>query len=292
MIEQSGVALRGDEILTATLRYDLTPVPVSLELKVVGDEQTKPLQVSDTLLILDEQIPLTIIKRQVQDTDIVQGDRHISTVFFVAVLAGCEKLITPAHKAILLSGTSFANAYRACGVAAAFGKDVPLTVFDCFFGKVPTFEIARRACEEACVIVFKDGRLNAVRLKELMNQEPLLQLDPMSIQYDHSLNKALLPHFITVNPDGATVEESLMGNKSANFYPNMDTRRLKNLRTVLVQKATVMRNLSVQFVAGDVFLVGEDKFVVLTAAHYITTGSLGGEMGMYSKFWLAQVLDD
>lgn len=290
--EKSGMILSGNELLEATLRYDLVPVPVSLELKVVGNEHTKSLQMGDTLLVLDEQIPLTIIKRQIQDTDMVQGDALISIVYLLAVLSGCEKLIIPTHKAILLNNTSFASAYRACGVSANFGKDVPLMVFDCFYGKVPTFEIARRACEEACVIAFRDGNLNAIRLKELMDQEPVLQLDPMAIQYNHSSDKTLLPHFITINADGATVEDGLIGNKSANFYPNMDTRRLKNLRTVLVQKATVMRNLSPQFTAGDVFLVGDGKYVVLTAIHYWATGALGGQMGMCSKFWLSQVFDD
>lgn len=292
VIEKSGVVISGSELVEIILRFDLVPVPVSLELKLAGNENTKSLQVGDNLLVLDEQIPLTVIKKQVQDTDIMQGDTLISTIFVVAVLSGCEKLITPTRKAILLNNTSFASAYRACGVDMAFSKDVPSVSFDCFFGKVPTFEIARRACEEACAIVFRDNRLNAMRLKELLAQEPLLQLDPMSVEYNHSLDKTLLPHFITINPDGTTVEESLTGDKSANFYPNMDTRRLKNLRTVLVQKATVMRNLSPQFVAGDVFLVGDDKYVVLTAVHYWATGSMGGQMGMCSKFWLSQVVDD
>lgn len=292
VIEKLGVMLSGSELVEATLRYDLIPVPVSLELKLAGNENTKSLQIGDTLLILEQQTALTVIKKQVQDTDMMQGDNVISIVLLMAVLSGCEKLIAPTNKAILLNSTSFASAYRACGVDTAFGKDVPLTAFDCFFGKVPTFEIARRACEEACVIAYKDNHLNAIRLKELINQEPILKLDPMSIQYNQSLDNTLLPHFITVNSDGTTVEESLAGNKSANFYPNMDTRRLKNLRTVLVQKATVLRNLSPQFTAADVFLVGDEKYIILTAVHYLATGAMGEQSAMYSKFWLSQVLDD
>lgn len=293
-IENTGYTFSAEQLLNAVLRFDLTPVPVTLELKVFGDEQGKGIEVGDNLLVLDD-IRLTVVKKTIQDTDLVQGDRIISTVSYIALLYGCDKLIKQTDKAILLNGgSSFANAYRACGVDLPFAKDVPLDTFNVFFGKTPTFEIARRCSEEACVICYKDKKINAIRLKELESQEPILQLEPMTVQWSENkfLENALITNYITVNPDGSTIEDSITQAKSANFYPNIDTRRLKNLRTVLVRKGTVMRGLSPQFRAGDVFVVEQDKYVVLTAAHYFSTGSLGGEAGMFSKFWLSQVVYD
>lgn len=293
-IEKTGVVFSSDELISATIRYDLVPVPVTMELKTLGNEITKSLEVGDKLIVLDDNTELTIIKKHIQDTDLLQGMRLLSIVSFVAVLSGCENLMQATDRAILLQSTTMAGAYRACGVSLPFDKDVPLTEFEVFFGKTPSFEIARRCCEEASVICYQNKKLNAIRLKELFNSEPKSEFAPNLVQYHNNqqLQEVLTTQYITINPDGSTVEESLNGAKTASFYPNMDTRRLKNLRTVLVHKATITRHLSPQFVAGDVFTIGDEKYVVLTAVHYLATGSMGGEAGAVSRFWLSQLQED
>lgn len=293
VIEKTGLALTGEELLSATLRYDLVPVPVTLEFRTIGNEMTKSIEVGDKLLLLDSNTLLTVIKKQIKETDLMQGERLISIVSFVAVLSSCEKLIEATDRAILQQSSSMSDAYRACGSSIPFGKDVPLMEFEVFFGKTPTFEIARRCCEEASVICYRDGKLNAIRINEIFNADAKIQMDEKSVQFhdNQKLQEVLTTQYITINPDGSTVEESLTGAKTANFYPNMDTRRLKNLRTVLVHKATAMRHLSPDFIAGDIVMVGKQKYVILTAAHHIATGSLGGEPSAFSKFWLSQVGD-
>lgn len=293
IVEKTGIALTGDELLSATVRYDLVPVPVTLEFKMLGSETAKSLDIGDGLMILDNETPLTIIKKQVEETDLMQGERLLSIVSFVAVLTSCENLIQASNRAILLDATSMASAYRACGVNIAFNKDVPLVEFEVFFGKTPSFEIARRCCEEACVICYKNNRLNAVRLSELALAEPKAQINPNMVQYHNNdaLQEVLNTQYISINADGSTIEDSLHGAKTTNFYPNMDTRRLKNLRTVLVLKATLMRHLSPQFVAGDTFAINGENYVILTAAHHFATGALGGEPSAFSKFWLSQIVE-
>ena len=69
----------------------------------------------------------------------------------------------------------------------------------------------------------------------------------------------------------------------------MDSRRLKNLRTVLIRKGSVMRQLSPNIVAGDVVNVDQVPFIILTAAHLFQPSTQGSIGGMTSRFWLAQV---
>ena len=97
------------------------------------------------------------------------------------------------------------------------------------------------------------------------------------------------PIVINWEKDGSTIEGEIQAGRIASYYPNMDVRRLKNLKTALVTRGIIQRALSLEINAGDVIQVGEDKYYILTAAHRLDTGAMGASTASVSKFWIAQV---
>ncbi|KNX84011.1 hypothetical protein RR25_19875, partial [Acinetobacter baumannii] len=69
----------------------------------------------------------------------------------------------------------------------------------------------------------------------------------------------------------------------------LDARQVKNLEKVLIMRGTIIRPLNLNWNAGDIFEIDSKKYVVLTAAHHIDTGAIGGSMGTSSKFWIANL---
>lgn len=291
VIEKSGYVIPHTVLMFALWRYDLIPVPLTLEFKIQVSEETADLNEKDIILIEDDEISLTIVKKGNQDPDIAQDGKFIKFATYIAFLTGCEKLINPAEKAALLSSTNFSEAYRACGVRIPFGSDIPLERFNSFFGKTPSFEVAKRCCEEAAVILFKDKKLHAKRLSDLKKQSPILDINGRAVEWEDNpfMIKNTVKNYVSVAQDGSTIEESLKGSQKTTFYPGMDSRRLKNLRTVLITKGNLTRQLSPSIVAGDVVNVDEVPFIILTAAHLFQPSTQNGLGGMVSRFWLATV---
>ena len=281
-----------NRLVSAVLRSDSIPVPLTLEfqVKMTADMQDR-LKEGSVVKIGTHYIEMTIIKASVQHTGIIQGDEKIILGSFIAVLSGCENLIKPLSKAIFLEQTSIGAAMKASGIKIKVVDDVPLLSYFCPFGQTPTYEIARKCGEEAVVIYSVEGKISVKRLSTLMQSEPKLLLDPTSVHWMKNSTGLLheVPSYITVNPDGSTIEGEIKAGKIASYYPNMDTRRLKNLSTALVVKGTIQRALSLDLNAGDVIQVGEEKYYILTAAHRIDTGALGASTVSVSKFWIAQV---
>lgn len=290
-LEKTGYVIPHNALMSALWRYDLIPVPLTLEFKIKVDENTASLQEKDIILMGEEEIPLTIVKKQSKDPDLVQDGKFIKIATYIAFLKGCENLIQPCEQAALLSETTFAEAYRACGVKVPFGSDIPLHNFHAFYGKTPSFEVSKRCCEEASVILFKDKKLHAKRLSELKKQSPILDINGREVEWENNpyIEQNSVSNFISVGEDGSTIEESLKGSQKANFYPGMDSRRLKNLRTVLIRRGSVMRQLSPNMVAGDMVNVDKVPYIILTAAHLFDPGSGSSTGASTSRLWLAQV---
>lgn len=291
-IEKTGEILDNSTLVKAILRYDLVPIPCSLELTVRLNQQTQALSIGDSILLLDEEIPFVIIAEQTQSSDLVQGNNILGVKSYIAILDGMQNLIQPTSKAILLEKTSFQQAYRACGLKGIlFNKDVPLLEFDCFFGQTPSYEVAKRCCEEASVILFDGKKLNAVRLNDLSKQKPVYEMAQVAVEWENheALQHNKIHSYVSVAEDGSTLVENMQAHQKANYYPNMDSRRLRNLRTVLVRKGHFQRALNLTLKAGDTIKVGEEVYVLLTVAHVYATGSLDGQHGAYTKAWLSQV---
>lgn len=292
VIDKTGYVIPHNVLLSALWRYDLVPVPLTLEFSIQVNEETSTLKEKDLILIGEDETPLTIIKTGERDPDLVQDGKFIKIASFIACLKGCENLIEPTLTAALLSNTNFSEAYRACGVKIPFGSDIPLLNFHSFYGKSPSFEVSKRCCEEAAVILFKNKKIHAKRLSDLQKQSPILDINGRQVEWEKNpyMVQNTVKNYVSIAEDGSTIEESLKGGQKVSFYPGMDSRRLKNLRTVLIRRGSVMRQLSPNIVAGDVVNIDRKPFIILTAAHLYKPGSQDSIGGMTSRFWLAEVI--
>jgi len=283
-----------DKFISGSLRTDCIPVPISLEFQVILDEEIDAQLQDDSIVkIGDDYLELVIVKRVVQNTGILRDDKLLTIGAYIALLNGCEKLIKPTARAVFLENTSIGSSLRASGNKLKILEDVPLEKYFCAVGATPTYEIARKCGEEACVIFgSKSGKIVVKRLSQILNAEPKATFDESSIQW--VANQAQLDHSIptyqTLNADGSTVEGELKSGSRTGFYPNLDARRVKNLSTALVTRGTILRTYNPDFMAGDVVAVGKKKYVILTSAHRFDTGNLGKPSVSATKLWLAEVV--
>lgn len=292
VIEKTGQIIGFDKLANNTLRTDLIPVPVSLELVVKADKELQAQLVEGAVLqVGDDQIRLTIIKVLHANTQTIIDDSRFKAIAIIAVLAGCESLIDPLSKAVILSDASFASAYRACGCKLKFNKDIPISGFASAYGSIPTTEIATCLQEESAVIQFDGKKLNALRLQELFTKDPVMTLDDSAVSWitNTKVEQKQNPNYISVGEDGKAVEGVKKSNAPAKYYANADARQLKNLTRVLVTRGTATRTIDLSVYAGDIVLVKDKKYVVLTAAHTFSTGALGGGSVAASRFWLASL---
>lgn len=283
-----------DRFISGVLRSDLLPIPVTLEFQtLLTPGIDAQLQEKSVIRIGDNYLELIIVKRVVDTAGFLKDDKLLSIGAYIAVLNGCERLIEPARKATYLEGTTIGAALRASGNKLKVKEDVPLYHYFCAVGATPSYEIARKCGEEAAVIYCSDeGKIIVKRLSQILNQDPALELDDTAVKWikNQTHLNHVIPSYQTVNADGSTIEGELKVGAKTAFYPNLDSRRLKNLSTVLVTRGTVMRTYNPDFMAGDVVKVKDKKYVILTAAHRFDTGVLGGATVSASKFWLAEVV--
>lgn len=282
-----------DQLVSAILRTDCTPVPINLEFQVrMDDELIEQLKEKSVIHVTDDDIPLKIIYAIVDDTAIVKDDKQLKIGSFIAILDGCENMIKPSTKPIYLQNTSIGAALKACGVRTPISEDVPLLKFFVPLGETPTFMIARALVEEAAIMfIDENGKIAIRRLSNVMQGEAKLKLNASSVKWINSETKVRteVPTYLTVNKDGSTVEGEIKPGTKAQYVPLSDPRRLKNISTALVTKGITQRAFSPDIASGDVFEIADAKYVVLTGAHRFDTGSSGGPTVSASKFWIAQV---
>lgn len=292
VIEETGQVIGFDKLAKVNFRTDLIPVPANLEMVVKADaELEKRLKENAVIQVGDEQVRLTIIKVLHANTQTVIEDKRFKAISVIAVLAGCESLIDPLSKAVILPNASFASAYRACGCKLTFNKDIPIASFASAYGSIPTIEIATCLQEESAVIQFDGKKLNAHRLSELLAKDPVMLLDNGAISWINNtkVEQKQNPNYISVGEDGKTVEGVKRSNAPVKYYADTDARRLKNLTKVLITRGTVTRTMDLSIFAGDVVQVDDKKYLVLTASHLFNTGALGGGSAAASRFWLASL---
>lgn len=293
IVGSTGALIAASDLLSATYRTDLVPVPATLELSVRNTPSLeKALVEGAELLVGDLSIPMIIIKTQSITTQSIKEGRRIGGIAIIAVLSGCEGLIEPMNKAINTEQTTFLSAIRACGGRMASDGDVPLPYFVCLKGGIPTVRIAQACQEEGVVIQLRGRRLAVVKLDELMDQPVKAKYDPSAVVWvqTQAMQNLHLPSFVSIDPDGSTVYGAdTTQNRPVDYRPRMTQRQLKNLEKVLVHRGSLIRPLDMGLQAGDTLMVGTQKIVVLTAAHRFDSGALGGNSATVSKLWLSSL---
>ena len=286
--------ISASELIVATLRTDLVPVPVSVEFAVKHTKELEQQLVSGAeLLVTDIPHSFEIVYANPIKSQTIKEDGRIGGISCIAVLKGCKKLLSFASNATVLDQTSFNAAYRACGASnIRLGEDIPLPEFICLKGRLPTERLALYLQQEAAVICFKDLKISVLKLDAIFKQDPILKLDPSEVQWIDSkvLEKHQKSSYVAVDANGTTIgDDTTTQGQSVIQKAGLDARQLKNLEKVLIPRGIVHRPINFELNAGDLVEIDKKNYVILTAAHHVETGAIGGNVGSETKLWLASL---
>ena len=295
-IHVGGVLISQAQLLESTLRYDLVPVPVTLEFSVIHSAELEKALVVDAEISVGEfQLPLTLLKVQPLKTQTIKEGKRIGAIACVAIFKGLQSLITPSHKAIIQSATSFNEALRGCGAKASLLNNLPLPEFVCLKGRLPTERLALYLQQEAAVMRTVKNRIECAKIDALFKQDPIAKYDPSAVAWvnNPTLKNNQVTSFVSVHGDGSTVVgEDTKAGRPIGYKARLDARQLRNLEKVLVHQGTILRPYDEKVVAGQILEISEKKYVILTVAHRFVSGALGGQPVMASKAWLSALVRD
>lgn len=283
-------AISGSNLISAIYRTDLVPVPVSLELVVKADDHLSEALAVGKIITTAQDTPLEVIKSQVINTQSIKDGKRISALHIIAVLAGCAPLLGVASRATSLTDTSFNEVYRALGAKLRIKDDIKLNSFICLKGHLPTTRIAAALQKESAVVKFKDNRVSITRINEMFAGDAV-PYDKSAVQFidDPNAVRHSNTNYLSIDDDGSQIIGNVQSERSVNYWPRVDARELQNLRRILVTKATITRQLDDHLNAGNLILVDEKKYVVLTGVHRYDSGAMGGAAVTATRAWLAQI---
>ncbi|SDB86920.1 hypothetical protein [Acinetobacter boissieri] len=289
-----GSLISASDLLKATLRTDLIPVPISLEFSTQKTEQLEnKLKLGSIIQVGSIKVKLVIIKVIPLETQTLKEGKPIGGIACVAIPQGCDALISARNHAVVLNDTSFNDAMRSCGVKMAMGSDLPLLSFVCLKGTISTTRFAWYAQQEAVVFAYSNHQLSVLKIDQLFKKEVVAYFDASAVVWVNSehLRNMGKSSYVSTDPDGSTVlgHEDTKQDQAVIQQGGMSQRQLNNMNKVLLTKGTIIRPLNDQIYAGDLVEIDHKKYVVLTAAHVFDTGALGGPSVMASKFWLASL---
>ena len=287
---EDGQSIASSDLFSAIYRTDLVPVPVTLEIVVKADERLHELLTVNKPLFTANEVALTIVKSQVINEQSIKAGRRLAAIHVIAVLTGCEALLSVTKKAVSLNNTSFNEVYRALGAKVRINRDIKLASFICLNGQLPTTPIAMALQKEGAVICHSDDGVSVLRLNEVLAIEPIL-FDKSAVQWVNNPNAVTHDNvnYLSIDDNGSDIIGNARPDRSIRYYPRADMRELQNLRRILITKATITRQIDERLNAGKTITVDEQKLIVLTAAHRYDSGAFGGPAVTATKAWLAQI---
>lgn len=290
-----GQAIDGGNLITAILRYDLVPVPVTLELTVNATKALRAQLVVGKTLHLVNGVMFEIVKAHAVNNNAVKDGRRLGGIAVIAVLAGCVPLLSATKRATIHDDISIAQAYQSLGARLRFSEDIKLRQFVCLKGQMPTIRLALALQKEAAVMVYDadNKTANARRIQTLMSQTPIRKYDPAQIQWVENPTQVARQNtnFLSVADDGKQIVGQTLEGKRVDYMPRTDQRELGNLKRILITHGVLLRSMDDELQAGKTVQVGNEVYALLTVAHRFDTGALGGASVGATKAWLAQVAD-
>ncbi|NNP70382.1 hypothetical protein [Acinetobacter sp. Ac_5812] len=295
VIVSSNKLISASELIIATLRTDLVPVPVSIEFAVKHTKELED-QLHDgaEIIVNDFPYPFEIVYSLPVKSQTIKDNARIGGIPCIAVFKGCKKILENASKAVILDQTSFNSAYRACGASnIRIGTDLPLPQFVCLKGSLISKRLALYLQQEAAVICYREKQILVIKLDALFKQKPVLKLDPSEVQWLNSeqIEKHQKSSYVSIDQDGSTFigDDTTTQGQSIIQKAGLDARQLKNLEKVLIPRGIIHRSLSLELNGGDIVEIDKKTYVILTAAHQVETGAIGGNVGSMTKLWLASL---
>lgn len=290
----NGDLIRGDAIVSAVLRTDLVPVPVTLECTVRYSKDIEAQLKEGAIVKAGVGMPELRIIWSSPDRGSLgqeQGGKSLGSITFVALLDACADIAFRRSKAIIKENANLGAIYRACGARVVIDSDFPVERFSCFTGGVPSYHIAVALQEQAGALVWKPEakKLKFMRMPDLFSGDPVVTISGDDTEQINSgfLERHEVPWFYSTAKDGAVVHGNRTKTRASAFTPLKSTATLNNMTRALVHSRTMTGRMDMQLNAGDLVDVGGVRQVVVTAAHAIESGTDGSGVETYSRFWLA-----
>jgi hypothetical protein len=291
---EDGTPLRGDFVLGSIQRFDLTPIPGTLELRYRADSRvTGQLQPGSIVRAGSSKERYRIVRQDMATASAPQhGGESVEVVEAVAIPESFAGMALPLARAVVKYGKTLGEIYRACGATARVLADIPVASFGCYIGAYPSPAIAAALQQEGAAVVWSDGRgVSFKRLAELFSAEPVDRItdDSASLVRSPFLERHEIPWGFTVGSDGGAIFGRRDGaGRQPAYLPRATERQVVNLSSCLVVRRRVIGAYAGHIRAGDVVEVGGVKHVVVTAAHAATSGADGGASNQTTSLWLAQ----
>lgn len=290
-----GNQIRGDLIVSAVLRSDLSPIPLTLEADIRAGDETMDGQLEEGQCLTtaaDER--LFIVKSVKVRNREVQGDREQVVFRITALLEACLPVAYVRDRAIIKEGATLSSIYRAAGATLkGVVSDFPVPRFYCPVGETPSFHVARILQEEGGAVRWKGGKLHFMTLKDMAAQEPVIVLPTSGTERTESgfLERHQAPWFFSLNDSGGFVFGNRSKPRSVRYSPFKTEGRLRNMTRCLIQRRTAKTKYDQTLCAGDLVAFDDgSRMIVVTVAHVFKTGSdSGGGMDAYSRLWLGEV---
>jgi len=281
--------LPSSHLLSAILRTDLVPVPVSLELEVRHDDElAKQLAEGQKIFVTGKAIELQIIKSQIKQSPQIP-DRGIIQI--TAVLSSCVAIGYRRQKAVILKSNSLGAIYKACGAKVSIKNDFTVPLFVSFLGQVPSEMIAKVLQEEAAVVRLSGKQLDCLRLADLMKQAPKLSL-PQGFGdqiVSGFLERHLVPSFYSTGDNRAVIKGNTKKVRAIQYTPRHSERAANNMTSALITKQVLNLSYNDDYQAGDVFNIGNTPMAIITAAHVYETENEGDGGNQYTRLWLGEL---
>lgn len=291
---EDGNQIRGDLIVSAALRSDLTPVPLTLEADIRADESVTHLLREGRILTTGFGDRLRIIYSQPVQGGAVQGDRLLAAVRIVAFLDECCPVSFVRERAIIKENQPLLALYRAAGCSLrSVSGDFPVGRFACLVGDTPSFRITRALQEAGGVVRWKNGKLHFIRLQDVLKADPAISLPNNASDDVQSgfLERHEAPFFYSLDASGAIIQGNRTKARNAVYAPRMSAIALQNMTRCLVRRKVSKTDFAGQLCAGDVVqYTGGEKMAIITACHYFASGTdNGGGQTSITKLWTGTV---
>lgn len=288
-----GALLRGDCLLRAIQRFDLTPIPSTLELAVRSDDKVLPqLVVGKIVKAGASEDAYRIVKAVSSSAQWPQGAASSKAVELTCILDGLYAMSQRLPRAVIAEGRSLGAIYRACGAQVRVTDDIPVPRFACLAGQFPSEAVAQVMQEEAAVPVWTKARaLRFVRYADLFLATPVDSLD-------HDAGKAVespyleqheVPWAYSTDASGQIVMGNRTAARGAVFLPRTNARVLANMSVYLAVRRVLQSGFAGHIRAGDAVDIAGVRHVVATVAHQWSGGSDGSTDARVTRVWLARL---
>lgn len=285
--------IRGDFIRSAILRSDLAPVPLTLEVQIRADRETKSFFDVGRSIHTYQGDDLEIIKSEFVPSGKSQGDGEAAHMRITAVLKPVKDVSYLKPRAIIKYGGTLAEIYRSAGARLRGIKgDLPVSKFVCLAGEVPAYHISRSLQEAGGVVRWRAGRLEFWPLTMLFKQEAFGTIAAHSSDDINSgfLERHEVPTFYSTDSDGAPVFGNKSKHRALRYQPGVNELTLRNMTSCLVLDKIARYQYAPAISAGDLMEIeGSNPLVVMTAATVFEAGTDGEPPQQYTKLWLGRL---